>query len=367
VVFSDLDVSGAKVAERHRYVEMVRGIEDGSITTVVAYDLSRLHRNAGESDRFWKLIASKGTPVYLTDMTVDPRSATGRMIIGMFAQINAWTSEVTSEKIRASLARREQETGKRNGGVPYPNPRVVVDAYAQTGSLTRAARKLNEDGVPTRNARSRGWTASAVRSIVGREAPDLIVPGESRGRPNSRPFRFARLLRCSECGGRLTPSYDTRTDYVSYYCPTANVQPHGRKRVPETALVAAIQPEADRWITRARRVPVEGDPRAAAKLDALERQVEQLAASGLDVSSLRADLDAKRAALAPGRWVKRFSLGELSVAGDLGGDPATVNDFVRRAFERVVVDMSGEHERGQASVVEFAWRDASLRAEGIAS
>jgi DNA invertase Pin-like site-specific DNA recombinase len=363
-VLRDIGISGAKVEKRPSYMELLHAVESGDATAVYAYDLSRLHRNTKEALRFFELCRDRNVAVRLVADSIDTSNASGRLMLTVLAAMNAWTSEVTSEKIKASLARREQETGKRNGGKFYPHPEIVVAAFRQTGSLTRAARKLAEDGVPTRNGKSRAWSATAVRSIVRRSAPELIVPGENRGRPTSRPFRFARLLRCSECGGRMTPSYDRRQDYVSYYCQTANVTPHGRKRVPESALVAAIQPEAERWIARSHRVRPDGATRATADLDALERQVEQLAARGLDVTSLRADLEARRAMLDTGRRIRRVALDDIGLAADLAsGDPAKVNAFLRRVFDHVVVDMSGGHERGQASVVEFAWIDPTLRGD----
>jgi len=367
-VLSDIGISGAKVEQRPAYMRLVAAIESGEATSVYSYDLSRLHRNTAEALRFFGIAEERKVPVRLVAESIDTSGPTGELMLTILAAMNAWVSKVTSAKIKASLKRRFDETGKKNGGRQYPHPEIVIEAYQQTGSLTRAARKLNADKVPTRNTQSRGWSASAVASIIQREAPDLIVPGESRGRPTARPFRFARLLRCSECGGRLSASYETKHEYTSYYCAVANTRPHGRKRVPESALAEAIQPEANRFLVRAKRVPLEGDPREAAKIDVLEGQVEQLAASGLDVTSLRADLEARRTALSPSRWVKRIALGELRLASDVGaGDPTAVNDFLRRVFDHVTVDMTADHERGKVSIIEAVWRDPSMRAsdEGV--
>ncbi len=128
-------------------MELVRAVESGEATSVYAYDLSRLHRNVGEASRFFDLAQKARCQVRLVADSIDTSSASGRLMFHVLAAMNAWTSEVTSEKIKASLRRREQETGKRNGGKPYDRPKLVIAAYRATGSLTRAARKLNE-GIP---------------------------------------------------------------------------------------------------------------------------------------------------------------------------------------------------------------------------
>lgn len=129
-LLSDLDVSGAKVEQRRGYMRLVEAIASGEADLVLAWDLSRLHRNRREAERFWDLVREREVEVRFVDgMTVDPRSATGRMFLSLFNSINAWVSEVTSEKIRASLERRERETGERNGNRPYgdrPDRKSVV-------------------------------------------------------------------------------------------------------------------------------------------------------------------------------------------------------------------------------------------------
>src|SRR5688500_8179736 len=62
-VLSDLDISGAEVEKRPDYLALVRAIEAGDAELVVAWDLSRLHRNRREAERFWDLVRDRGTEV----------------------------------------------------------------------------------------------------------------------------------------------------------------------------------------------------------------------------------------------------------------------------------------------------------------
>ena len=251
-VLMDLDVSGAKVAERPSYLRVVEAIESGEAHAVYAYDLSRLHRNTKEALRFFEIAEANRVPVTLVEGNIDTRGPTGTLMLTILAAMNAWTSQSTSAKIKASMAMKRANGGAL-GGRAYgtrdgEDAAAVVDALRSTDSLLRAARFLNASGLPTRNRASRGWSPSAVRSVVRRVAPELLRDPATRGIRGSsggeRKHRFARLLRCGVCGALLTPSVD-RGVSVRYYCHNASVTPHGRKTVTETAVTKVIVAEVE--------------------------------------------------------------------------------------------------------------------------
>ena len=57
----------------------------------------------------------------------------------------------------------------------------------------------------------------------------------------------------------LTPSYDRRHDHMRYYCHAASVTPHGRKTVPESALIPLFRDEMERAALIVKRLQ-RGDP-----------------------------------------------------------------------------------------------------------
>ena len=376
-------------------MRLIEAITNGDATAVFAYDMSRLHRNAGESDRFWKLVAEKEVKVYLTDMIVDPSPATGRMIIGMIAQMNAWLSEVTSEKIRATMAMKRAD-GDKLGGRLYgevrtitsivngvevtrtvgigEDPLAVVEAYRSTRSFLRATKVLDAAKVPTRNGASRGWSPSAVKAIVGRLAPDLIVETRVEDRPirgsraTAQVARFGRVLRCSVDGALLTPSYDGKSDTWRYYCHGSHRVGHGRKGVTESSIARAIMPAIESTTIRMRRAVKDDGAAVAIDTDALAAKRErfiEMYGEGLVTKERRdeviAEVEADLIHAASMRRVRIYTLPP---------DPATdsperVNSWMRDTFNRVVVDMATPGKRGVATDVAITpeWRDPSMHVE----
>jgi DNA invertase Pin-like site-specific DNA recombinase len=375
VVLSDLGISGAKVEERPDYMRLVAAIESGEATAVYAYDLSRLHRNTAEALRFFKLAEERSVPVRLVAESIDTSGPTGELMLTILAAMNAWTSRVTSVKIKASLALK-RANGEPVGGRPFgsrdgEDAQAVVEAFRAERSLFRAARRLNAAKVPTRNARSRGWSPSAVRAVVSRIEPDLLV--ETRvadrpvrgGRATKRQSRFGRVLRCSECGSYLTPSYDPRADAWRYYCHAYANVPHGRKAVTESAIIRAVAPAIEQTALRMTRLTRAADGGEVIDTDALvarrERYVEMYG-EGLVTKERRdkvlREVEREMARAVSMRRVRRYTLPP---------DPATdtperVNAWMRDTFERIVVDMATPGRRGVTTEVAVRpeWLDPAM-------
>lgn len=357
-VLTDLDVSGAKVEQRRGYVELKAAIESGDAHAVYAYDLSRLHRNTREALAFFEMCEERRVPVRLVAESIDTSGPTGRLMLTILAAMNAWTSQVSSAKVRASLERRERETGQRNGGRHYDNPEVVVAAVREAGSYTGAAKLLNARKVATRNSRGI-WHATSVRSIVSRVAPDEF-PATARGaKVGPRDARFARVLRCSIDGSVLTPSYDQRTDLTRYYCHAGSVLPHGRKTVPEHKLLRQMSELVEGSFMVLRKIQ-RGDPKDDARreaLDAKRARVLDLASDGMmtkDEARDRLDAIAEEERTLNVR--KTFV--RLDKPVGVRDDPPKVNAYLTRVLDHVTVDMSGAEGRGgEPAFLEVEWRD----------
>lgn len=384
VVLSDLDVSGAKVEERHEYMRLLDAIESGEAHSVYAFDLSRLHRNTREALRFFEVADAHKVPVRLVGDNVDTSTATGRMVLTMLSAINAMVSQQTSEKTRASLALK-RAGGWVPGGHVYgtrdgEDVQAVIDAYRTTESPFKAAIVLNQDGVPTRNGKTHGgWSASAVRSVVRRNAPDLLIDPANRGMRGSkggdRKHRFARLLRCSECGLVMTGSIDGVTPNnpvgtTRYVCHAAVTLPHGRSQVTEAIILDAIQQEVDHMEHRVRRLRVgkQDDEALLVKVEEERARVKAMYRKGHmdepEYDAAMTELKEQESRLSALRWIKR-----IHVPPNLAtGDPTVVNSYLRHLLEVVVVDMHTPGKRGVRIpvAIEATWRDPSLRGNEVA-
>jgi DNA invertase Pin-like site-specific DNA recombinase len=391
-VIRDAGISGAKVEARPGYMDLLRGIEAGEVQSVYAYDMSRLHRNTKEALRFYEMTEARGVAVCLVTESIDTSTAMGRMMMTVLAAVNAMISQVSSEKIRASLdLKREQ--GWRAGGRLYGEIRsieekdgngvvstrivgqdedtaAVVQALRETGSYRRAAVRLNKAGVPTRNKKSRGWTGTAVQDIVTRVDPDLINDMRASGpaiRGSSaapRSHRLARLLRCSVCAALLVPSYDRQRNQTRYYCQHYGVPGHARNAVTEAAVMPAVIAAVARTQIPGRRVnkgangPVVDVTALAAKR---ERYAEMYGTGDITRErweAVKAEIAEQEASAIASSWVRRYA-----VPPDVEqGDPAKVNEWLRRVFTRFTVDMTTTGKRGQTVAVpaEAVWSDPSL-------
>ncbi len=278
VIVEDLDISGAKVEERTVYMRMKRAIEYGDATAGNAYDLSRLHRNTKEALSFFELADTHNVPVRMVEGNIDTSGPTGEFVLTVLAAMHQWTSKATKLKIKASFGAKRAK-GESPGGRCYgevrtikmqdgttrtvgadDDPQAVVEAYRSTRSFFRAARILSDANVPTRNGKAKGWSPSAVRAVVARLEPDLIIETRVEDRPiqggraTKRASRFGRVLRCSVCDAHLTPSVDPRTGATRYFCHAYIAAGHGRKTVMESAIIRAIRPAMEQTAIRMKRV-----------------------------------------------------------------------------------------------------------------
>lgn len=374
-IVADLDVSGAKVEERHAYMRIVEAIESGEATAVYAYDLSRLHRNTKEALRFFELARDRNVPVRLVNDNVDTATPTGRLILTVLAAMNAWTSQVTSEKIKASLKLKRDRDGYRHGALPYgdrpgEDVGIVLEAFKEAGSYDGGARLLNARPVACRTSKG-VWHGSTVRDIVRRVGgEDMRSLPTRRGAPTlNHTFRFGGVLMCSVCserGTRLTGSTATNGD-VRYYCHRAKVVPHGRGWVSESVIARVVASEAERAVLAMRRLTVgsaQDEARASALDSKLERYAEMYGEGNIDrmtFDARKAEVEAERATITTRRVVRR-----IKVPPDIAtGEPARVSEYLRRLFTSVLVDMDTKARPGpqkQPIGVEFIWADPAMRA-----
>jgi len=272
VVLSDMDISGQQkaIARRKGYQALVGAIESGACTAVYSYSLSRLTRSVAELDRFFALCDEHKVPVRLVADAVDTSTASGRLTMHVLSSVAQFEAEVASERIRSRMALK-RANGERLGGIPYgdqdgEDAQPVLDAFAEAGSFTGAARILNERGVQPRRADL--WRAGSVATLVQRADPS-IHPG--KGVKHGYDFMFSRLLACGVCGTLLSGMANRKRPNtpIRYACSRAQYTLHPRRSIAEKDLLPGIMAEADRLQTPEAVESEQGD---AGEREALEAQ-----------------------------------------------------------------------------------------------
>jgi DNA invertase Pin-like site-specific DNA recombinase len=267
-VFRDEDVSGG-TERRVRYQDMLRRIADArssaDVAVVVAFDLSRVSRDAEMLLRFHRLMTAKPwIAVRFADGMPFGSTAMERAMFGNSAVFAEWHKNVTSEKVRDGYQHRNAR-GAATGMPPYgyrrkPRPpktpvefevvedqaaivRRLYEDYAAGQASTRTlAERLNAQGITKPDSRSGGlgwvpdtlvdllqnvayigktysvsrarregqlidadWEPIVERDVFDRVqlvlAKNRVGPGVSRGATHT--YAFAGLLECGSCGRPL--------------------------------------------------------------------------------------------------------------------------------------------------------------------
>jgi DNA invertase Pin-like site-specific DNA recombinase len=250
VVLTDLNKSGRKGrSQRPGFDALLSAIEAGEVSAVYSYSLSRLSRSVRDIMAVADLCKAHGVPIRLArDTDPDPTTATGRAILALLGVMAQLEADLASERaLDAVEARRAR--GDKMGGPAFEDTDLVLKAFETAGSYTGAAKLLSLRGVPTRNGNAL-WYPSAVRVILERVAPELLLPpGRARGAKAAAPFLFYRLIRC-HCGTILTGwrrRSGPQEGYVTYRCTRGRLAPfHGKTHVTERVILDWARVEAER-------------------------------------------------------------------------------------------------------------------------
>lgn len=397
-IFSDLDISGKRRRERRPgWDALLTAVESGEAHAVYAYSLSRFARSVPQLAEFAELCETKKVRFYVEVDAIDTSTASGKLVFHVIAALAQFESDVASERVRDSFTFKSASdpSWQGPGAVPYgrldgEDPAAVVAAFREAGSFDGAARLLNERGVPAHrkvlNDRDPSignatavWHGTTVSGVVRRTDPDAVGPATTRGAPaGHRQFRLARLLACGQCGHFLTPSLSRGA--VRYYCLRAKTTPHGRGWISESVILPQVREEAEhvsKLFERRVQFGSRSDEARAAQLAAKAARIRDGLADGLfekaDAARRLAEVAEEESGLSALRWLRRVGL--FPTIGDItdpdtgavyaSSPPKVVNAYLRRIFDRIVVEsMRDPARRGPSRVpvrLRFEWRDPTLR------
>ena len=263
-VYIDRARSG-KDTNRPELQRMLQAIQRQEITLLLVTELSRLSRSIKDFCSIWDLMRSHGCEFQSLREQFDTTTAAGEMVLYTIANIAQFERRQVSERVLANLQARASR-GLYNGGiVPIgykldpdrkgyllvdPGQAEVVRAafrfFLQEGSLTQAAKRLNQDGYRlTRNTQGGGYRPRLGHFTIGNlhtilrnkaylgvrvyqvkaqtkearasweaiidadtfeRAQELLRKNHCRKKPDSPqryPFLLSGLTFCSTCGERL--------------------------------------------------------------------------------------------------------------------------------------------------------------------
>jgi DNA invertase Pin-like site-specific DNA recombinase len=247
VILSDIGRSGRKKEKRPDYQRLLRMVDAGQVSAVYAYSLSRLNRSTRDYADFADRCVAQRVPVRLChEGEQDFSTPTGRLIATILSGVAQMQAEIDSERA-SDVIRMRLANGEHHGEPPYGTHEgesldAITDAYRVAGSLSGAARQLDEWGIPTR--RGGRWTRGSIRKILAAQAPGTVPPGQVARAKGAPPFRLARLLKC-HCGHILTGLMVK--GHVRYRCADASaVAGHGKVSIAETHIIDWVRDEAGR-------------------------------------------------------------------------------------------------------------------------
>jgi DNA invertase Pin-like site-specific DNA recombinase len=245
--YADNDRSASNPRKpRPEYQRLLRDMEDGRVTAVIAWDLDRLHRRPIELEKFIQIADAKQIKLATVSGDVDLATPQGRMIAGIMA--NVARHEVEHKGARQMAAAKQlaengapkwkSAFGYTDNHQPHPvEAELVCKGYESVlggASLSGLAREWNAKGYYGRTGKP--WTASTMslflrspRNAGLRAHNDVIVgpgtwpalvdestwratqavledPARKTGPKTVRRHFLTGVLRCGKCddGGRIT-------------------------------------------------------------------------------------------------------------------------------------------------------------------
>lgn len=174
---------------------LLAAIASGQASHVVALKLDRLFRNAADALTLTETWSRAGVALHLVDMggaAMDTTSPTGRMMLTMLAGFAEFERALISERTTQALTykRNKREVyaptpfGYRRSGNKLHEDGEELETLArmrawaaQGTSLAAIARRLNEEGVPTK--RGGRWHPSTVRYLLRNELYEPAADGDA--------------------------------------------------------------------------------------------------------------------------------------------------------------------------------------------
>lgn len=179
-VFVDAGIS-AKNMKRPMLLELLREVRGGEIDLIMVTEISRLSRNIKDFVEMWDMMRAHGCRFSSLRENFDTTTAAGEMVLFQLMNLAQFERKQTSERVEANIAVRAAR-GLYNGGtVPVgfkknasrtgyletddemaATVRMAFTAFLREGSLSPAAKWLNDNGYSLRKQMEGGGSLRRV-------------------------------------------------------------------------------------------------------------------------------------------------------------------------------------------------------------
>lgn len=123
--------SATDVAHRPQYQAMMRRLtRDGSLSFVLVYSVSRLHRNWPAAGEMVNQLHAMGVRIISATEEFDDRTPEGRMMLGILMSVHAYQSDANSADVRFKMTQKALVGGTPGFVAPgFMNVRVKYDGH----------------------------------------------------------------------------------------------------------------------------------------------------------------------------------------------------------------------------------------------
>ena len=185
-IFADEGITGTSTKKRDDFNRMIRKCKKGKINLILTKSISRFARNTLDTIKYTRMLRAMGIGIYFEKENINTLDMDSEMLITMLGAF----AQAESESISRNVAwgkRQAIREGKvyvnfnqlygyylqedRTPGIKQQEAEVVKFIFGQymLGDSTRMiARKLDEDGIPTRSGKVR-WEPATIKSILKNE------------------------------------------------------------------------------------------------------------------------------------------------------------------------------------------------------
>lgn len=117
--YIDQAITGTKVAGREAFFELLHDVKNNLIDVIIVYKFSRIFRNAYESHKYRKFFKDNGVKLISVTQQVDDETSSGKLMIGVMANIDEYQSAVISDHVKSAMREMVSEGFFAGGTVPY--------------------------------------------------------------------------------------------------------------------------------------------------------------------------------------------------------------------------------------------------------
>ena len=191
-IYADPGITGTRAEKRPDFMRMIEDCRAGKINKILVKSISRFARNTVDALNYIRELKELGISIYFENENIDTMTPGGEVLITILAAMAEQESRTMSTNIKwtyqkkfkngevilntglmlgYSKAGRKDEDGREIYEINEAEAAIVRRIYREYlagATITRIARELEADGIPTKLGKKR-WQYSVIHSILTNE------------------------------------------------------------------------------------------------------------------------------------------------------------------------------------------------------